>query len=531
MCGCGKHEAHDTGVAGDSAGAGGSRLTRRVFLTAAGVAGAVTLAPLRFAHAAEGSAPQTQVIGGHLDPGAPDFVYVPIEVPPGVAQLDVSYSYDRPSVPAGVLGNALDIGIFDERGVQVGERAGFRGWSGGFRTSFSISNSAATPGYLPGPVRPGTWHIALGPYTVAPPGLNWTAQVTLTFGPPGPAIAPDYPPTRAKGRGRTWYRGDCHLHTVYSDGRRTPADVAAGARAAGLDFINSSDHNTNSSHAAWGPYAGPDLLIITGEEATTRNGHYVIAGLPAGTWIDWRYRAMDDELPGFLDVLHRDGAIAVAAHPFATCLACAWKFGYRGMDAVEVWNGPWTADDEVAVQMWNGLLVESARTGQWLPAMGDSDAHSEPQVIGLPHNVVLADDLNTRAVLAGLKAGRTWIAESSGVDLTFTASVGDVVGGATAGIGERLRTAPGDLVTVTLSVSGVPNGTVVLITDEGQTLTRVLDASGVGLVTWPTSAAVSAYVRAEVRHPVASPSAQLPGAMAALTNPIFLGQPGARPRA
>ena len=31
--------------------------------------------------------------------------------------------------------------------------------------------------------------------------------------------------------------------------------------------------------------------------------------------------------------------------------------------------------------------------------MGDSDAHSEPQVIGLPHNVVLADDLDTTAVL------------------------------------------------------------------------------------------------------------------------------------
>jgi hypothetical protein len=488
----------------------------------AGAAGAVILAPVQFARAAEGSSPQTKTITGHFDLGVPDFVYVPVEVPPGVAELDVSYSYSRPAVPAGVLGNALDIGIFDERGVEVGQRAGFRGWSGGFRTNFSISNTMATPGYLPGRVRPGTWHVALGPYTVAPQGLDWTVQVTLAYGPPGPAFVPDYPPTRAAGRGRGWYRGDCHLHTIYSDGRRTPAEVAAGARAAGLDFINSSDHNTSSSHAVWGQYAGPDLLIITGEEATTRNGHYVIAGLPAGTWIDWRYRARDGRLPEFLDVLHRDGAIAVAAHPFATCLACAWKFGYAGMDAVEVWNGPWTADDEVAVQMWNGLLVESARTGRWLPAMGDSDAHSEPQVIGLPHNVVLADDLTTRAVLAGLQAGRTWLAESAGVNLTFTAAAAS---GTTAGIGERLRGAPGDPVTVTLDVSGVPGGTVGLITDEGQTLTQALPASGAGTVTWTTTAAVSAYVRAEVRHPVTSSAAQLPGDMAALTNPIFLGQP------
>jgi hypothetical protein len=251
----------------------------------------------------------------------------------------------------------------------------------------------------------------------------------------------------------------------------------------------------------------------------------VIAGLPAGTWIDWRYRARDGDLDGFLDVIHRDGALAVAAHPFATCIACAWKFGYTGMDAVEVWNGPWTPDDEVAVQMWNGMLVESGRTGRWLPAMGDSDAHSVPQVIGLPQNVVLADDLTTDAVLAGLKAGRTWIAESSAVGLTFTVTS---AGGDTAGIGERLPVGPGEVVTTAVQVSGVPNGTIALITDEDQVLTQTLDATGTGTATWQTTPAVAAYIRAEVRHPVTSTTAQLPGDMAAMTNPVFLGRDAVR---
>jgi predicted metal-dependent phosphoesterase TrpH len=526
MCGCGSEAGRHHGVqAGELTAAAepGGSLSRRGFLaaaTVAGAAGVAILAPVRFASAATG-ATQTRTINGHFDIGAPDFVYVPVEVPNGVAQIDVSYSYNRPSVPAGVLGNALDIGMFDERGTALGKRAGFRGWSGGFRTSFSISNSDATPGYLPGPVNAGTWHVALGPYTVAPSGLDWTVQITLTSGPPGPAFQPDYPPLRAAGRGRAWYRGDSHLHTVYSDGRRLPSEVAAGARAAGLDFITSTDHNTSSSHAAWGPFAGSDLLIITGEEATTRNGHYVIAGLPAGTWIDWRYRARDGELPGFIDQIHGTGAIAVAAHPFATCLACNWKFGYAKVDAVEVWNGPWTADDEIAVQMWDGMLVQAAHNGgQWLPAMGDSDAHSEPQVIGLPHNVVLANDLTTDAIIAGLKAGRTWLAESSSVDLAFSAASG----GKTAGIGERLDVGTGEPITVTLDVSGVPGGTAVLIADEGHTLSQALPASGAGTVTWQTTSDVSAYVRAEVRHPVSSQAADLPGAMAGMTNPVFLGQ-------
>ncbi len=91
---------------------------------------------------------------GTLPTGSPDFVYVPVEVPSGVRELHVSYTYDRPAVPAGTAGNALDIGLFDERGTELGGR-GFRGWSGGARTEFFVRADDATPGYLPGPVRPG----------------------------------------------------------------------------------------------------------------------------------------------------------------------------------------------------------------------------------------------------------------------------------------------------------------------------------------------------------------------------------------
>lgn len=42
-----------------------------------------------------------------------------------------------------------------------------------------------------------------------------------------------------------------HLHTVHSDGRRLPSEVAAGARAARLDYIVSADHNTSSAAGVW----------------------------------------------------------------------------------------------------------------------------------------------------------------------------------------------------------------------------------------------------------------------------------------
>jgi len=61
---------------------------------------------------------------GVIRRGGPDWVYLPVEVPRGVGELAVRYGYDRPATPPGVPGNALDIGVFDERGVD----AGFRGW-------------------------------------------------------------------------------------------------------------------------------------------------------------------------------------------------------------------------------------------------------------------------------------------------------------------------------------------------------------------------------------------------------------------
>jgi hypothetical protein len=247
-----------------------------------------------------------------------------------------------------------------------------------------------------------------------------------------------------------------------------------------------------------------------------------------GAWIDWRYRSRDDAFGHFAKQVKRLGGIVVPAHPYCPFIASQWKFGYDDADAVEVWNGPWTYDDESAVDTWDAKLGEALRTGtNWLPAMGNSDAHSEPQVIGLPHTVVYADDLTRDAIIEGIGSGRTWIAESSSVQLSLTATGH----GRQAGIGETLRVPSDAPVDVRVDVSGVPNGTVRIITDEGQMHQESLDASGSGSVVWRTTASLAAYVRTEIRHPLADgtpghgntmgPALQW-GPMAGLSNPIIL---------
>lgn len=517
----------DTGSThGTASGPGPDRRELLGLSAVAGAGLALTLNGVSFAEEATGEGPAqgpgTRTLRGHLPAGAPDFVYLPVEVPHGVREIAVSYDYDTPQVPDGTQGNALDIGVFDERGTPQGsgnapDLRGFRGWSGGARKQFTISAERATPGYLPGPIQAGTWHVALGPYTVAPQGMDYTVTVTVRYGPPGRTPQPVYPPQRAGGRGRAWYRGDCHLHTVYSDGERTPAETAAAARAAGLDFVVTTEHNTTAGHGAWQGLWGDDLLIVTGTEITTRNGHCLALGTEPGALFDWRYRARDESAyPHWVRRVHQAGGLVVPAHPNCPFVGCQWKFGYRGADAVEVWNGPWTVDDEQAVGTWDNML----RSGNdWLPAMGNSDAHKEGQDVGLPHTVVLAEDLSRRALLDGISTGRSYLAESDDITLQLTASGPR---GEHAGIGERLAVSDvkGD-VTVELTVSGAPAGARYrLLTDEGELLSG---KAGAAPVRWTTTPAVTSYVRAEIRHP-ADPHGppELPGAMAAMTNPVWL---------
>ncbi|MFC6713090.1 hypothetical protein [Branchiibius cervicis] len=176
-----------------------ANISRRAILAAAGTTTATFLTPIAPASAA--GSPATTTVSGHVDPGPADFVYLPVDVPAGIQRLEVSYTYTKPSVPPGTPGNACDIGIFDERGISPDLR-GFRGWSGGFRTQFSISAAEATPAYLPGKIGHGRWHIVLGPYQVAPQGLDYEVTVTLIPGPNAKAYQPQYPQPALPGAAR-----------------------------------------------------------------------------------------------------------------------------------------------------------------------------------------------------------------------------------------------------------------------------------------------------------------------------------------
>ncbi|MEU4220343.1 CehA/McbA family metallohydrolase [Actinoplanes sp. NPDC026623] len=276
----------------------------------------------------------------------------------------------------------------------------------------------------------------------------------------------------------------------------------------------STEHNTCDTHGAWGPLAGDDLLVILGQEVTTPTGHWLALGVEAGQAVDWQYGVRDEAIDREVARVHRGGGICVAAHPHLPYPSGVFMYPFQGFDAVEVWNGqwssdlPWNADNEAALAEWGRSLASDVHNGRFRPAIGNSDAHQEGQ-LALPHNVVPASGLSTEAILAGIRAGRSWIAESAGIELSLTASAGE----RGAGIGQRL-TAREEPVTVRLDITGVPSGVVSFHTDRGTVHRESLPGDGSGAVRWQTTEAESMFVRVEVRHPG--------GSMAALTNPVTI---------
>jgi 3',5'-nucleoside bisphosphate phosphatase len=80
-------------------------------------------------------------------------------------------------------------------------------------------------------------------------------------------------------------RIDLHSHSTASDGTDPPDEVMHRARAAGLDVIALTDHDTLGGHAAARAALPSGLTLVTGMELSTRlDGHsvHLLSYLPAG---------------------------------------------------------------------------------------------------------------------------------------------------------------------------------------------------------------------------------------------------------
>ena len=309
--------------------------------------------------------------------------YVPFDVQGGAAGIEIRLRYDRTRA-------VLDLGAVDPQR--------FRGWSGSERERVVIGSEEATPGYLPGALRPGTWNILVGLHRVPEDGVEYEADVRIGAARPDPLPPPPPRPERPPRRevpatnGRRWLAGDLHAHTVYSDGVLTIDELACLAAGRGLDFLAITDHNSPSHHPhlpAAAAHAG--LILLPGQEVTTDEGH---ANYYGTGWIDFR-----EPSDAWLDAAEAHGGLLSVNHPLAG--DCRWRRPLRRRPPLaEVWHSSWDRAAPVPIAWWLGW-------GAGHP-IGGSDFHrwNDDGLPGQPTTWVEAEDND---VLGALAAGRTAI--------------------------------------------------------------------------------------------------------------------------
>lgn len=201
---------------------------------------------------------------------------------------------------------------------------------------------------------------------------------------------------------------DFHAHTRFADGFLSPFDLVVQAERRGLDVLAVTDHNIlfPALMSRWFSRIVGGPTIIPGEEITTRRYHLHGVGL--------RERVdASAPLPEVLAAIHRQGGIAIAAHPVRRFWP-AFQAEIDHIDAAEVMHplafggGNGWAWDEMR------SFYETARAeGHRLTAIGSSDYHFGSP-LGVCRTLVFATDSSEAAVLDALKAGRTVVYDLQG---------------------------------------------------------------------------------------------------------------------
>jgi hypothetical protein len=457
------------------------------------------------------------------------YIEAPFTVPPGTYRVTLVLAFTDKEKRT-----TLDLGIIDPHGTRC--------WSGGNKTTLTMSSTDATPSCLVGPIDAGTWKLLLGVPSIRPDVIStYTAEVY--FAKNGRVDAePSFlrKPIRS---GPAWYRGDLHMHTAHSDGSckslagvTVPCPLFLTADAAvrrGLDFIAITDHNTTSHSAPMreiAPYFDT-LLMIPGREITTFNGHANIFGTE--DYLDFRLGSpsVSDSNTMFRRALAL-GALISLNHPGSptgeACMGCGWNpdppTNLGLISAIEAVNGSSGEGPFSGIPFWQRGLS----SGHRLTAVGGSDNHNalkpldQAGSIGSPTTVVYAADLSTAAILAAIRAGHVFIDLTASKDrlLEFTARATNQ----SASMGDVLSAPSGTAVEFRTHITGAQGATLTLL-EDGEPLTGKqpdpIDSADQTVPFHWKSDGRRHWFRIDVRGP--------DGKLWLLGNPIYLNWPALSP--
>lgn len=457
-----------------------------------------------------GSTTPDLVLQGTISGGQNNtYVEVPFAVPAGTFRVTLNFSYTGKEERT-----TLDLGLMDAQGLRC--------WSGGNKSTLTVSAFDGTPSCVPGAIIAGTWKVLIGvPNIRASERSVYTAKLFFTRS----GLVAEEPlllrkPIRA---GAAWYRGDLHMHTGHSDGSCTslgkvkvPCPVFLTVDAAarrGLDFIAITDHNATSHYDAMRELAPffDTLLLIPGREITTFHGHANLFGTEE--FLDFRLGSPEvPDIDTLLRHAKRLGGLVSINHPNAPtgemCMGCGWTpvpaADLRLVQAVEVVNSGSEGGPYAGTSFWERQLNQGAR----LTGVGGSDNHTpqrpleEVGSIGSPTTAVYASELSTSAILDAIRAGHVFVDLTGSKDRLI--EVAATSGAARAAMGDALAARAKAEVNFSVHTSGVDGATLV-ITEDGKPFagtpgTRLTGAEQTTQIGW-TSDGQRHWFRIDVEGP------------------------------
>lgn len=213
-------------------------------------------------------------------------------------------------------------------------------------------------------------------------------------------------------------RGDLHIHTFHSDGRRTAKQRVFEAWRYGYDTIAITDHRNFRAYEEALPWAEAlDLILIRGMETGVRGKEHIVALGFADDYVPRNPHSWA-ESEGQEQVYYREqmarmtqaGGLMLYAHPHVGLREpILWAIKEGHVIGVEVKN-------EVVSDRWN--TVESHGTWcypfafDWalehhLALFANSDIHQGRDESEPPVTLVLAETRTAEGVLAAIRARRT----------------------------------------------------------------------------------------------------------------------------
>jgi predicted metal-dependent phosphoesterase TrpH len=200
---------------------------------------------------------------------------------------------------------------------------------------------------------------------------------------------------------------DFHVHSFLGDGVVSPFALVARARREGLDAIAITDHNRVFAARAGRWYSrlvgGPTVLV--GEEVTAPSFHIVAVGIDK--YVTWKKSAAE-----VIDDIHRQGGVAIAAHPTKRYWAAFDGNLVPQLDGVEVMHANAFASNQKAEEI-TSFYRRAEENGRHLTAFGSSDYHWFNS-LGICRTYVFTRNNDEAGILEALRGGRTVVFDRDG---------------------------------------------------------------------------------------------------------------------